>query len=173
MRPLRYREIDKWKGFSNEMTHIRDNCFIHMDSQFIDIVFEHADSLECHGFSRSAITNNGLKAILEQPVLRAIDNSLVDIMRNTINLQTLNGLKTVKDVRCACKKWDGNNYVHKIYNGDYASIYAFVYSIAGGQKIVSLHLIDYRSQSSLGSFAVDLDIIESIFNLTQKGRKEI
>ncbi len=171
MSPLRCRVVDKFPGFSKEMIHIRDNCFMFREDKFIEIVLEHDNSLECHGFSRNALPNYSLKSILEQPVLHAMDESIVDIVMNTVESQTIKESKCCNDLRTACKYWNGTSYIYKLYDGRYSSIYSFVYDIRRGNPIVCLQIVNYGKRDMTGSFSIDLDIIEKIYNILKESRK--
>lgn len=164
MNPLRYEIVDKLPGFKSEMIHIRDNCFVMIDSQFINIVFEHDDSLECHGFSRSAITKYAMKCILDEPVLNAIDENMVRLMSETVSNRTIKEASCCTELRSKCKSWRDNHYVRRVYNGFRSSIYAFTYKIADSNPIVCLQAVNYGGMNMKGSFSIDRDIIENIYS---------
>lgn len=168
MNPLRYRVVNKRPGFSNEMIHIRDNCFVFMDSQFVEIVIEHEDSLECHGFSRNALKESTMKQILEQPTFKAANDELMNIIVETVYNQTIKGANSCEELRSACKCWRDSHYIHKVYDSYRASVYAFMYSLAGGNTVVCLQAINYGKRDMEGSFAVDKDIIEKIYDIIAK-----
>lgn len=171
MNPLRYKIVNKSQGFSKEMIHIRDNCFMYMDSQFVNIVLEHDNSLECHGFSRNAIDVLTLKSIMNQPILNAADESLVTVVKDTINNQLIKQYDDYKELRIACNHWDGTYYIHKVYWGTRASVYAFVYRIAGGNTIVCLQVVNYGKRNMEGSFAIEMNILNKVYDiLVRKGK---
>lgn len=164
MNPLRYREVDKLPGFDREMLHIRDNCYLLTDSQFINIVFEHDDSLEYHGLSRSAMTKNTIKYMLNQPVLKAVDNTFVDIMASTVESRTIKEASTCSELRSVCKRWKDSHYLRKLYEGYRGSVYAFIYSIDGDAPMINIQAVNYGQKNMKGSFTIRLDLMRLISN---------
>ena len=165
MNLLRYDIVDKLPGFSSEMIHIKDNSFVLIGSQYIDIVFEKPALLECYGFSRSAISKNAMGTIIEQPVLKSVNSSLIDIMTETIIRNTIGESSSCKELRSRCKAWRGNHYVSKIYDSRNASLYSFTYSTPDKEPTVLLQAINYGRMDNRGSFSVERDILEAIYNL--------
>lgn len=168
MRPLKSKVVEKPPNFSKEIIHIRDNCYVLIDSKYITIVLEHGNSLECHGISRAALRWYTLSQLLNQPVMCVMDEDMVNIMKGTVNSMTIGESRCCRELRSICKVFDGNHYIHKLYNGNNASVYGFMYSVHGGQTVVCLQSVNYGAMNMEGSFSVDRDIVESIYNLIKE-----
>lgn len=172
LKPLRYFVVDKHIGFDREMTNICDDWYAYIDSKFINIVREHDDSLECHGFNRSAINLYELKSVLEQPVLNATSHDIISIIANTVRELTIELSSCCSELRTRCKYYDGNHYIHRLHRGHFASIYAFVYNMGNNSPKVSFQIVNYGKRNMEGSFIIDRDIIEKVYNMLEERSKK-
>ena len=165
MKPLRYYIANKSPGFDKELIHIRDNCFVFIDSRLINIVLEHDSSLECHGFNRSAIKDYAISEMINSNVLCAASEDIVNIMMDSVRCRTINDSTDCSSLRCACKAYDGNHYIKRVYCGCYSSVYTFTYSINHSEPVVCIQCVNYGRRNMEGSFQIGRSVIEDVYRL--------
>lgn len=165
MRPLRNYSTEKIPGFKELLIPIGDNIFLQKDVSYTIVIFEHDNSLECHGFSNSAFREYTFREILKQPILRVPSMELVECMRDMIDNMTIRDSKDCTGCRTACKRWEGNHYIHRVYCGHFNSVYAFAYSVSNESPIIQFQVVNYGPRNSKGSFSIESSIIEQLSNV--------
>lgn len=173
MKPLKsYRIDDCDPVYLDGALHISGNWYMFRDDKIVDIIYKHDNCLDCHGFRRKPIGLDEMKTIIELPVLRAVNASLIEVVTQSIFDSTIGASLGCSDVRAKCKLWSGNHYVRRVSCSHFDSVYAFAYTVGNSQPYIYLYQVHYGGINVDDSFAIDKDIFERIYNvLKEEDRK--